>query len=99
MAHFVRLDDDNIVVNVIVVDNEHCLDSDGNESEQVGAKYCSDLLGGRWVQTSYNHKFRQRYAGLGFRYDEDLDAFIAPQPNLDWVLNEENDWVPKDGWS
>jgi hypothetical protein len=95
MAHFARLDENNIVTQVIVVADNNCLDSDGNESETTGAKFCSDLLGGRWIQTSFNHRIRGRYAGLGFSYNEGLDVFIAPQPNADWVLNEETyEWFP-----
>lgn len=94
MAHFAQLDENNMVVNVIVVDDNKCLDADGNESEVIGAQFCSNLLGGRWVQTSYNNRIRKRYAGIGFTYDEELDMFIAPQPNADWVLDEDYNWVP-----
>ena len=53
MAHFAELDN-NIVQQVIVVSNEDTLDSQGNESEDVGIQFCTDLLGGVWKQTSYN---------------------------------------------
>lgn len=89
MAHFAELDQDNIVLRVIVVDNENLLDEGGQESEQVGVEYCERLLGGRWVQTSYNARIRKSYAGAGFTYDEDRDAFISPKPDGEWVLNEE----------
>jgi len=97
MAHFAQLDENNLVINVIVVADDKCLDADGKESEEVGIQFCTNLLGGRWVQTSFNHRIRGRYAGVGFKYDEELDIFIAPQPNADWVLNENYDWVPATG--
>jgi len=89
MAHFAQLDANSIVQRVIVVDNDNILDSDGNESEAVGIAYCQTLLGAdtTWRQTSYNGNFRKNYAGIGYRYDADLDAFIAPQPFPSWSLN------------
>jgi hypothetical protein len=79
MAHFAELDDNNIVTRVLVIHNNELLDADGQESEQQGIDFCVGLFGGRWVQTSYNAKFRGRYAGIGFAYDPDLDLFIAPE--------------------
>jgi hypothetical protein len=93
MAHFAQLDENNIVTQVIVVADNNCLDSEGKESEEIGIAFCNNLLGGRWVQTSYNNSIRKRYAGLGFTYNEELDIFIAPQPNSDYVLNANYDWV------
>jgi hypothetical protein len=92
MAHFAELDDNNVVQRVIVVSNDDCKDQDGNESEIVGALFCHNLLGGRWVQTSYNHSMRKQYAGIGYTYDKDADVFIAPQPYPSWTLDENNDW-------
>ena len=82
MAHFAELDADNKVLRVIVVGNQDCLDTSGQESEQVGISFCQSLLGvdTRWVQTSYNGTFRNVFAGIGFTYDELQDAFIAPEP-------------------
>lgn len=93
MAHFAQLDENNIVISVIVVDNKDILDSDGNESEELGIIFCKNLLGEhtRWVQTSYNNNFRFRYGGVGMYYDEMRDAFydpINPYPNS-WFFNEE----------
>ena len=91
MAHFAQLDANNIVERVIVVDNDNILDADGNESEAVGIAYCQALFGANtiWRQTSYNGNFRKNYAEAGYRYDADLDAFIAPQPFPSWSLNTE----------
>jgi hypothetical protein len=95
MAHFAELDKDNIVIQVTVVNNEDCLDQFGNESETVGAAFCHKLLGGRWVQTSYNSKFRKNYAGPGMKYDEALDAFIPIKMHNSWTLNTETcKWEP-----
>lgn len=89
MAHFAEINADNIVQRVIVVDNKDCLDESGQESEAVGASFCHNLLGGTWKQTSYNGNIRKNYAGIGYTYDESLDAFIAPKPFSKWVLNED----------
>jgi hypothetical protein len=80
MAHFAELNENNIVTRVIVVSNDDCLDQYGNENEAIGALFCHNLLGGRWIQTSYNANFRGIYAGIGDYYDEELDIFIAPDP-------------------
>ena len=74
MAHFAQIDENNIVVRVLVVDNS---------LEHRGADFlANDLgLGGNWIQTSYNGNFRKNFAGIGFTYDADRDAFIAPQPD------------------
>jgi hypothetical protein len=87
MAHFAQLEN-NIVTNVIVVANETIIDENGNESEQKGKDFCSNLLGGTWIQTSYNSNFRKNFAGVGCTYDETLDAFISPKPFNSWLLNE-----------
>ena len=89
MAHFAQLNSSSIVQQVIVVSNSDILDPDGNESEAVGIAFCQALFGADtiWRQTSYNGIFRCNYAGAGFSYDTDLDAFIAPQPFPSWSLN------------
>lgn len=90
MAHFAKLDSENKVIHVSVVNNSDILDSDGNESEQVGIEYLTNLHGySKWKQTSYNSGFRKNYAGLGYTYNEKLDAFIPPKPFESWILNEE----------
>jgi hypothetical protein len=92
MAHFAQLDENNKVITVIVVSNEDCLDENGNESEQVGISFCENLLGGRWIQTSYNNRIRKQYAGIGYAYDELADVFVSESPFPSWVLNENFDW-------
>ena len=81
MAHFAEIDNDNKVLRVLVTDN-----SDPNGDE--GYQWLIDNLGGRWVQTSYNAHFRNKYAGVGDTYREDLDAFIGQPPFPSWALNE-----------
>ena len=87
MAHFAKLEN-NIVTQVIVVSNQDILDENGQESEQKGIDFCSNLLGGTWKQTSYNAKIRKNYAGVGYTYDEVRDAFIPPKPYNSWLLDE-----------
>ena len=71
MAHFAEIDENNLVLRVLVVDND---------KEDQGQDYLANelKLGGTWIQTSYNKTFRKNYAGIGFTYDPDLDAFIPP---------------------
>lgn len=88
MAHFAKLDENNIVTQVIVVANSDTADASGVEKEYIGAAFCEKLFGGTWKQTSYNGNFRKNYAGLGYTYDAQRDAFIAPQPFASWVINE-----------
>ena len=94
MAHFAQLDDNNNVINVIVVNNEDTADEHGNEVEAIGIEFCENLLGGRWLQTSYNRNFRGNFAGIGGTYDPDLDAFLYPKPVSDFVLDDDFNWVP-----
>jgi len=79
MAHFAQLDENNIVLQVIVVSNQDIIDENGVESEQLGIEFCKNLLGNNtnWVQTSYNKKFREKYAGIGDLYDSENDIFIS----------------------
>jgi hypothetical protein len=80
MAHFAQLDDNNIVLQVIVVADEH---------EQNGEQWCHEFAGGRWKQTSRSGRIRKNFAGIGYTYDEQRDAFIPPRPFPSWTLNED----------
>tara|TARA_R110000744_G_scaffold258342_1_gene373666 strand:- start:60 stop:443 length:384 start_codon:yes stop_codon:yes gene_type:complete len=94
MAHFAKLNNDNIVIDVQSVHN------DTATNEAAGITFLNNLYGtsDTWKQTSYNtrgniHKLgetplRKNYAGIGYTYDEDKDAFIAPKPYPSWTLNE-----------
>lgn len=89
MAHFAKLDDNNVVLAVHVVNNSELLDAEGNESEARGVEFLVSLYGGgNWKQTSYNGNFRKHYASVGFVYHADIDAFVPPKPYASWVLNE-----------
>jgi hypothetical protein len=94
MAHFAQLDENNIVTQVIVVDNNEIIDGHtGQEDEILGIAFCKKLLGGNWIQTSYNNNLRVRYAGVGYSYNKELDAFIPPKPFESWILNNDTaDW-------
>ena len=89
MAHFAQLNAENLVTQVIVVANLDTADQDGVENEAIGIEFCTNLLGGKWVQTSYNARIRKNYAGVGYKYDATLNAFIPPQPFASWTLNNE----------
>ena len=83
---------------MIVVADADTADEQGNHMESIGIAFCQRLIGGNWKQTSYNthggvHSlggtpFRKNYAGLGYTYDADRDAFIPPKPYASWVLDE-----------
>ena len=88
MAHFAQIEN-NLVTQVIVVDNSDILDEQGNESEAVGIQFCTDLLGGTWIQTFVEGSIRKNYAGVGSTYDDSRDAFISPQPDPSWTLDED----------
>ena len=88
MAHFAELDANNVVLRVIVVGNKDTADAMGVEKEHIGAAFCERLLGGRWVQTSYNANIRKNYAGIGYTFNESIDAFVPPKPFPSWLLNE-----------
>jgi len=88
MAHFAQLDENNKVIQVLVVNDDYLKDENGNEVEELGKSHMESVHGGKWVQTSYNGNIRVRYAGIGYTYDETLDAFLAPKPYESWVLNE-----------
>lgn len=86
MAHFCKLEN-NVVVQCIVVSDKDTADEQGVEKEEIGIAFCSNLLGGTWKQTSYNGRIRKNYAGIGYTYDETLDAFVPPKPFASWVLD------------
>ena len=91
MAHFAELDSNNIVLRVVVIHNEDIKTSSGFESEELGIAFCQNLFGGgTWIQTSYTGKIRTNFAGTGFTYDPERDAFIPPKPEdyPSWVLDE-----------
>jgi hypothetical protein len=103
MAHFAQLDENNVVTQVIVVGNKDCADANGVEKESIGIAFCERLLGGTWKQTSYNGNIRKNYAGIGYTYNADIDAFVPPKPFASWTLNNETaQWeaptpMPQDG--
>lgn len=102
MAHFAEINEEGIVQRVIVVSDGNTADANGTEVESIGVEFCNKLLGGTWKQTSYNNNKRYNYAGVGYFYDVDSDAFIAPQPFPSWNLDEQMRWVapvamPTDG--
>ena len=96
MAHFAKLDANNVVEQVIVVSNDDTADSSGVETESIGVAFCQKLMGAstNWKQTSYNSNFRGNYAGIGYTYMSNVatlgvgstDIFITPQPHDSWSV-------------
>ena len=85
MAHFAKLGIGNIVERVEVVSNDIAT------TEQAGVDFLNNLYKSKdvWKQTSYNGNIRKNFAGIGFKYDQTRDAFIAPKPFNSWILNED----------
>jgi hypothetical protein len=94
MAHFAKLNSDNVVLNILVVNNEDINNLPFPESEPVGVAFLESVFGVEegvtWKQTSYNNNFRFRYACIGFTYDTQRDAFITPKEFPSWVFKEES---------
>jgi len=89
MAHFAKLDENNLVIDVVVVHNNELLDGNGIEREELGITFLINTFGySNWKQTSYNETFRKNYAGCGYTYDPGRDAFIPPKPFPSWMLDE-----------
>lgn len=86
MAHFVKLGVGNIIEKSVVVSDEIAT------TEQAGMDFLNDLYGSRdiWKQTFIDGSERKNYAGLGFTYDQDKDAFISAKPFSSWILNEDS---------
>lgn len=102
MAHFAQLNSDNVVINVIKIDTMEIVDMElGDEVEELGISKLRSLYGDdtRWVKTSYSGSTRERFASVGYTYNESLDCFVTPKPFESWTFNNEiKDWeapVPK----
>jgi hypothetical protein len=89
MAHYAYLDENNIVVAVTVGKDETEL-IDGLDTET----YYAQGIEYKVKRTSYNNRIRKQYAGIGYKYDENADVFISPQPFPSWSLNDNYDWQP-----
>jgi hypothetical protein len=94
MAHWAEIDENNLVLRVVV---------GSNDEPDEGYQWIIDNLGGRWIKTSYNGNIRKNYAGIGYTYDEQRDAFIPKKPEdsvnhlgktITWILDEDTcQWV------
>jgi hypothetical protein len=91
MAHFAKLDNNNVVLEVNVVSNNVL---NINNEEASGVAFLTQWSNGysNWKQTSYNGSFRKQYAGIGYTYNPEADVFITPQPFPSWSLDENFDW-------
>lgn len=89
MAHFAKMDANNLVLEVIVVSNDSVANLPFPESEPLGIAFCQSLFGQdtNWLQTSYNASFRGNYAGIGFSYWPDIDQFVSPSPYPSWTYD------------
>ena len=90
MANFVKLDNNNIVIEIHSVNNSDILDG-GVESESKGIEFLKGLFGQEtiWAQCSYSGRIRKNMARIGDYLDISRNAFISPKPYPSWILNEE----------
>jgi len=89
MAHFAKIDNNNVVEQVIVVHNDDIKNLEFPESEKVGQDFIKSIgLAGNWLQTSYNRKFRGNFAGVGYVYSLEKDVFISSSPYPSWIYDE-----------
>ena len=89
MAHFAKIGLNNKVIQVSSIHDSQLLDSNNVSSENLGIDFLTNLTGWAiWKQTFKDRSLRKNYAGIGYTYDEDRDAFIAPKPFNSWILNE-----------
>lgn len=83
MGYFAQLDENGVVQQVISIGNDILNEPEFSfpDTEPLGRVFISQTLKlpGEWRQTSYNNSFRGRYAGIGYRYDSELDEFVAPE--------------------
>ena len=84
MSHWAEIDSNNKVIRVLVGDNN---------APDEGEAFMKSL-GGSWIKTSYNGNIRKNYAGIGYEYRSDIDAFVAPQPYPSWSLDVDAKWQP-----
>jgi hypothetical protein len=84
MAHFAKINDSDVVEEVIVIENSILDDGTDTENEQQGINFINNTLGlsGTWKQTSYNNNFRGMYAAIGGVYDATHDKFVPPGGRL-----------------
>ena len=88
MAHYAFLDENNIVTEVIVgIDETELIEGKSPED------WYGEFRGQKCVRTSYNANIRYNYAGIGYTYDKEADAFIPPKPFDSWVLNDKFSWI------
>jgi len=91
MAHFAKLDANNVVTYVITFSNDE-VNSNGGDLAVQAENFVKARHEGTWKQTSYNNNFRKQYAGKGYTFDSAKDKFISPQPFSSWALDENDDW-------
>jgi hypothetical protein len=103
MAHFAKISEDNIVLQVLTLDDKDMLDENGNPSELIGQKYLekhNNWPANLWIQTSVNtfenkHRlngipFRGNYAGIGWLWDLENQIFLKPKPYTSWIKDIQN---------
>ena len=89
MAHFAKLNKDNIVIEVHALNDSVITDESKNKQEELGINFLGNLYGGGWWKQSFKDgSSRKNHASVGFSYDKNRDAFIPIKPFASWTLNE-----------
>lgn len=97
MADFAQLDEKNTVINVVVVSDDTVYNLPFPQSEPIGISFLKTVCGEdtNWAQTSFDGSFRYRYAGIGYFFDQSVQAFVAPKPFPSWLLAADDySWHP-----
>lgn len=93
MAHFAKLDENNVVVDITGVDNIWLDGKDYPEADEIGSAYLNKHgFPGKWIQTSYTSKFRANFAGIGHIYDPEHDVFYQPEKAHEEMVWDEANW-------
>jgi hypothetical protein len=97
LYYFASLDSENFVNAVHIIDEQNCLDENGQFNENIAINYLNNFHGeSRWIRTEQDSNFRYHYAGIGYYYYEEYDAFVPPRPGDDYILSEEFTWTAID---
>jgi hypothetical protein len=96
VAHFAKINDSNKVTEILTIDNNDMLDSDGIEQEALGVALLNTLVGdATWKKTSYNNNIRGCYATVGGDYLPEIDEFRPEKEHASWIWSPEICyWIP-----
>jgi hypothetical protein len=93
-VHYFAKFENNLIIEILNVSNQDCNNQTYPASEPIGQAFLNSLgLEGLWLETSLTGEFRQRYAFITGTFNDELDAFINPQPYPSWILDNTGAWI------